>query len=1331
MIPSYHLRAFLPVFVQILIGMSISRSRLRLVKRFLWQMDLRFQTFLVLFPVFVAISMPTLAQVSSEEEVSSSADTPKVSDPLREPKKSNGMALPSILPSTGITSILGEESRRPDAVYLRRENGEAVFVPQIRYQEFERYLLQQTSKNATEVPAAMLESVSVTGAIRDGYADLQIECQAAIAETETKIVELNLGLGNCNIQGIPKTEGGKRSLLYPSKNSLSLIWAIQPDGSKTYTIRIEVLVKVERVGLDSSMRLETPIGPTKIDLQIPSNANSPAANIQWVGVNSEVLETRVENDLVRAIVTGRGGTGLLNWNEGYNQPSLGSVEAETDTRFLLNRQSLRWDVVTKLRVRTTNRVGPQDVILELPENAVWIPSQVSGLQSLWTLGSVPSTTTDSKTSLSNGEKSENLKGTEAGSGDVLEPARQRLLLRLSERIRGFTEDIPIEWRLPISDKTEQAVSLSSLVVLDAQRHEGRISIEIPVDQQFSWSPTSEFQFLNQAVTSNRSDYEFRFARQGGVIAAVLRTDQAQSRLKSIVLARFSADEVQLDGIYQFTQSPASLQELTFEAPGWTLHGLSWVDTSDLIPADLVGEASLRVVPGSTVDSGQVVSDPDSRSIRLLATRRFSAETDELVLINLPLVRWLKNNREQIQERGDGWLYVAPGPFELFPEQVKLSGMTRAYDRLESIQSYFQLSGPIENPLAYRFRSGSTPARWESRLMLTPRVVTGICETDVKVQDAGWNVQRRWRIDIEGPATQQLKFRVPVFTTPASGSTPLTSTDSNRGKWELRVNDQVVATTTQLDLVDPSSYVIKADLVDPTRKAFVELSYSDMNDMDKTTVSDSDSVGAGVGASKLTPRKIPLAKLWIDGDLAIQSSPATIRMEENVLCELNYAGGIVRRYTSFDGPITKPLFEVDAFIDLASTDLKLLDTPPVGIEKIWVQTLANELQIRQRVVMRAVTNGRTVAFQLPTRWNPDTLEVLVDGVKVPVFPSPNEEGYRCPLVANGVPERSSHVLEFWNWYPRGPKNLRILEPLSPKILDSGRNVSCVWQIAIPIEEILWSLPVGWLADWNWAFSDWGFKRAELQQQADFERLFGATGQPPLPQSTNRYVITSIIKYPSKSNAVVRKMGPESREPQLDSAFQADPIERNGVVVIPRYWLWLPVGITLLVVSVLWNTLAWFRSPIVLTAGLVSLFLAAMVAPDMTILICLTAAVSLSLIGIVQVCQWAWPIRVKRRDSTKATQKSAVLAGGSTQINSIGGSNNESRSGSKPTQFSPTQTDEPTPSAADAELNPNSGLNPPVVTITSSHLPPSDAGGLATPSTRTNVLPVDSYGAEPQK
>jgi len=97
------------------------------------------------------------------DKTSKNAETNQLVESPKEPKKTNLFSVPDDLPVTGIQSVLGDQAFRPDAIYLRRENGDAVFVPQLRYEDFERYLNQQTSQSPSNVPAAVFESISATG----------------------------------------------------------------------------------------------------------------------------------------------------------------------------------------------------------------------------------------------------------------------------------------------------------------------------------------------------------------------------------------------------------------------------------------------------------------------------------------------------------------------------------------------------------------------------------------------------------------------------------------------------------------------------------------------------------------------------------------------------------------------------------------------------------------------------------------------------------------------------------------------------------------------------------------------------------------------------------------------------------------------------------------------------------------------------------------------------------------------------------------------------------------------------------------------------------------
>ncbi|MFN9916147.1 MAG: hypothetical protein ACK53L_26390, partial [Pirellulaceae bacterium] len=103
-----------------------------------------------------------------------------------------------------------------------------------------------------------------------------------------------------NWTALPRGQGGKKNLVLASVDDGGLEWLVEPDGSTSYALQLESVVKVEQLYTESSLRLELPDVATSISLDLPGDN----LQVQWEGAVGEVLETEVVGDKTAVTVRG-------------------------------------------------------------------------------------------------------------------------------------------------------------------------------------------------------------------------------------------------------------------------------------------------------------------------------------------------------------------------------------------------------------------------------------------------------------------------------------------------------------------------------------------------------------------------------------------------------------------------------------------------------------------------------------------------------------------------------------------------------------------------------------------------------------------------------------------------------------------------------------------------------------------------------------------------------------------------------------------------------------------------------------------------------------------
>ena len=1084
-------------------------------------------------------------------------------------------------------SILQADTTLPDAIYLRRENGEPIFIPKVPYAEFERYLRERSGVRQIDLPSALLESIDVTGAIREGYAELKIELSMVVTDPSSTLVRLPLSMKNMNWVNPPKSAGGKSSYVVPGSDGEGLIWCVEPDGSAKYSLSLEAVVKVEQSFSESSLRLELPESATQIKLDIPGSA----LNIQWLGAVGEVLQSKALNNRTNAIVRGRGGIGTFVWRDQMTSRDLGAVEVDSVTRLLRSIDGKEYRGATRLRIVSDNRVGPRELIIRLPENAHWNPSPINGVPANWNL--------------------------HAGTPPEGNDTRERLRLRLSDRGRDSVEEIPIDWTMAIDDPSNGSFSVMGIEVEGVQRHEGHLSIVFPSSTRFSWVPNSEYLLVRQLPANDVSDaieYDFRFSRQPIRLQAVISEDDSLMRWRPDYLVSFDTDAMRLQGVITFPNDPSQLMGMAIVSGGWQLDTAVWDKTGELIQTELSSGNTLRFPMKSLFPKDDSVSevarDPNSTiTIRISAFQKLPTGNDNQIGFQLPQISLVTNSKRRI-ERGNGTLVVDRGGWQVNPSQVRVVGMARSSESPSSLRTI--LSDLSNNDLQFfRFQNSGQNSKWAGRIRRTQRSLSASMRTAIKIQSNEWSCSRNWSLRSTGPALERLPIRIPFSWVDLDDATGI-ETVSDRVKVTLN------GLPVDLNVLEKSQngWVI----VEPTQNHWPEsfdLEISYREPMDLPTIH--------AGQEKPPLIRMMLPQLDPAANVIFYDHSSTIEAGPDLLCRLEQTNSHPLICTNQDRKLSFLLSETSEQVAFEVMPLASFNENNVEVQRVWLQSTTNTLQRRERCVMRLQTKQSSIRFQLPSGWSEESTQLFVNHQKQAFEPDLEPGFYRFglmpeedskpppfsftnekPVIHSKDNEQKSILLEFWNGSPAHEKWGMLMDSRVPTIANGSGSAPLVWHVILPIDMHLWTSSSTLLSDQRWVWKNfWWWRQANFSQEK-IEQEMGASVQPSIATQTNQYVFTSIGSIGANTDSSI-----------------------GQIRVIPRYVLWLPVALIVLVLTALWPRMGVLRHPWLLLVVVVFLGLLSMSAPDMTIILIQAAMASLIVVVFVKLMSWASKHRVHRR------------------------------------------------------------------------------------------------------
>jgi hypothetical protein len=251
-----------------------------------------------------------------------------------------------------------------------------------------------------------------------------------------------------------------------------------------------------------------------------------------------------------------------------------------------------------------------------------------------------------------------------------------------------------------------------------------------------------------------------------------------------------------------------------------------------------------------------------------------------------------------------------------------------------------------------------------------------------------------------------------------------------------------------------------------------------------------------------------------------------------------------------------------------------DLASIDVESVWLQSILNAVEQRERFVVRFKTRANSISIKFPSVRVGES-KFLVNGRKALAVPNPNDGSrFDIPLIQSlkkpEEPKESVYVLEVFTWPLNKPQWIKSLDAAPPSILNSSSHSPLIWQILVPATEHLIGRSSSLAPGYRWQWNDLWLGRKSDWTQAQIEQHMGATMQPLVSQQTNQYVLISL-----------------------------DHHTQMKVWMAPRYLIWGPVALCVLLCTLFVTESRWIARP--------------------------WLAVSLLLVGVA-FSQWAWDLTI---------------------------------------------------------------------------------------------------------
>ncbi len=1079
--------------------------------------------------------------------------------------------------------VLGSGAIKPDAIYLRNAEGDLIFVPSQRYEDFAQYLRDRALKEAPNLPAYAVDLLRCEVVARNGFADVDLRLTAQVANPAIQVIQIPLAMSNMNIVESPEMRGGQNSFVKLSSDG-NYSWWIIPDQSKSYELHIKAVVKLTMQASRTNLRIELPQVTSQIRLTVPGTGQE----VQLIGAGTEVLESQSTPDSTIANIRGQGGIVNIAWKAPASMVDASSLEVDSVSRMAVTDQSRTWKGNTLFKVQSFGSAQEREFTIKLPPEYRWIPSN-SGIDDanmiLQQVG--PSSST-----------------TDANASQPTE-----IIVRMRAVSQTTPTELTIDWERPAVPDAEFSLDLAGLEVEGVQRHEATFELDCPQDYRVAWEAADTANLLqqNRSVTdASRMTYVFRFSRPPLRLQTQLRRVGPRVVVRPNYMIQVDLNRLELTGLVELVADPAQLAGLRFSMGEWEFDRIEPYPASGT-QIEVERDANGEIIPiFSSPTSGTEAVATSEASAGTRRVLRFSAHRnwDSTAAVNLnltaPTVELpISPNERRSLDLVKGFVVLThANNLQVSGEKAELSGLIEEQRPPTSVTEMFSMP-PNNKSLFFRMTSSEGVAQLQAKFIRVPQQIFSTRFTDIRLNEDHVEVEQRWKIQISNEPLRRLPILVDRRFVDANNLTAGTD-------FRIVLNGKTVAWT---EIPDSSVVGLVPSGVDLSRWAMIEIVSSELlGDVDLHVNTKFPIQQTAVGAE--TPLTIPLTWPTLAGKPVELSSQIRIASDELIECFLNPRNSDI------------PVVPIGQSIDLSIPDedrevvcrfrkLQRVLADQVQIEQAWLQTLASADSQRDRLVVRFRTRNDRLRIEMPRAWSLSSGGILLDGQVVAPLKSDGAAVNWLEVDLTQVePTKSWHVVEVWSIGKRVQNKFRTMQAVFPRFVDAGRAYPFLWQVVLPRHEhmILSSNNVG--AEYRWTWDVIGLGRQSRWDQAELEKRLGASTQAPPPLQTNQYLLSS---YGELDGLQIR--------------------------TAPRYLLWSPVCAIALISFWIWYVWRPARGGLLFLASVLVLAAITSLATDLVIILGQTLFASLVVITLFRISLWTVDRRVRQR-SIFAPQASSL-------------------------------------------------------------------------------------------
>ena len=1121
---------------------------------------------------------------------------------------------------------------RPDAVIMRNGMGESIFVPRSRYEEFERFLRTE-NKLPSENPIDALEHMQLSIQVDSSVAKLVVDAQANISEPNSRWLSVPIGLGILQLK--PSSKSGQEVPEFPPVrvSNSGYVWRVSPGPAGKRDLHFEGLCNLQTSPQGQSLRLDLPSAATVVRFELPIG--------QWelnaFGNGAEVVEAFEEiGSKSVAIVRTKGGGITLAWAKKSVAIQIQAIEVESVTKYAPQLDASGFRAFANVAIRGPKALGGRRFLITLPKGSQWreplaAPASFSGYR---------------------------FGRSESDSDD----AKQVLLLEFEESFSRTEIELPIEWQTSNATDSKlldrENVAFSMLRVEGTQRHVGNIDIAVPRNVSFGWEPQSGIQFVRQTLSNDGSEtitYSFRFNQQDEPLMGRWNSGEIASDLKAMYGIVCDSTGTRLNGSIDMFGDVRLLPFLQLDVRGWIVDRVQFqpsgrdldlvaiqsrspqaaagnqqnttsipLSLGELLDANQLKNGTIsssRMPPDGTgipLESSPLTAIPNSqeestrsspRGISFVLSRPMERRQDQpgqksSNAFSLPMLSWLDaESQQRLSLAVGGDMTVQSSTLKLeqadgLPEQLKPIGETNGKPSEAAVNGASQ--SPVrQSLLRYSVGKSTSWLDWHGSSESIGTTVQASVDTNVAVTKEGIDFTQTWALACSGGLAQKLRIAVSKEWLDDEMSSNAISTAAN----QLQISVDGVRVAANAIGNDQENAWLQIDL--PVPKGY----------------SDSKQERTLVLRKQLPHREkllsTPTAFSWLLPSIAADKQDDTVNtvnytgrvvVDAGVRCVLQSSlGGADDIAMGGDGGQSVVSFNRTQLEPRLAGSLSVpivMDDTTCDIESVWLQTIVNAVEKRDRFVFRIKTRGTSISLSLPANRIANA-EILVNGKKsISSLNASNSNRVDISLASVGTDATEStartFVVEVFLWSTNNSQWLKALQAESPAIINCKSRAPLIWQIVVPTTVHVIGNSSSLSPGYHWKWQDLWFERSSDLNQESIASQIGATSQRFVSEQTNQYVFYSL-----------------------------DHTIPMRAWTAPRTLLWAPVALFVLVGSFLLMEFKWVRKPWVGISLLLASLAFSQWVFDLSIALSQCFVAALVVAALYAILKWVVDRRARRR------------------------------------------------------------------------------------------------------